>query len=32
MSHVVACLIDFILLWDRDRWGGVLKLIKNDHF
>ena len=32
VSHVVACPIVFILLFDQGRQGGVLKLMKNDHF
>ena len=32
ISHVVACPIDFILLWDQSRQRGSQKLIKNDYF
>ena len=32
VSHVVGYPIVFILLYDRDKYGGVLELIKNDKF
>ena len=32
MSHVIACLVIFILFYDLDQQGGVFKLMKNDHF
>ena len=31
-SHSVVCPIVFILFYDRDWQGGVLKLMKNDYF
>ena len=31
MQHVAACTIDFVLLYERDWQGRVLKLTKNDH-
>ena len=30
--HLVSCPIVFILFYDQDWQGGVLKLMKNDHF
>ena len=30
--HVIACLAVFILLFNQDRQGVELKLMKNDHF
>ena len=32
VSHAVACPIVFILFFDRDEQGGVLKVMKNDYF
>ena len=32
VSHVVVCPIAFILFYDRDWQGGVLKLMENDYF
>ena len=32
VPHLVASPIVFILFYDRDWQGGVLKLMKNDHF
>ena len=31
-SHVVACQIVFILFYERNRQGGVFKVMKNDEF
>ena len=32
VPHLVACPTIFIWFYDRDWQGGVLKLMKNDHF
>ena len=32
MSRLVACPIVFILFYDRDWQGGVIKVMKKDHF
>ena len=32
VTHAVACAMVFIVLCDRGWQGGVLKLMKNDHF
>ena len=32
VPDVVACHVNFHLLRDRGQQGGVLKLMKNDHF
>ena len=32
VSHLAASPVVFILFYDRDWQGGVLKLMKNDHF
>ena len=32
MSRLVACPIVFILFYDRDWQGGIIKVMKKDHF
>ena len=32
MSRLVACPIVFILFYDQDWQGGIIKVMKKDHF